>query len=356
MGSSRPLAAAVAATACLLLVTHSLYTSVAAYFPSVTPLPVAQILENPAGYHTTHDGRQFKARVYNVNGCLSSPVNGTGHYAGTGRTLMNIVTAAICTLVDDPVTGTPTYTSFQAFRIKANGFRFFATFTMEDIDAEIAHSGNWTLGWRETMTALGLSGGSIVRPILWTNTPTLVSVQDQAISGASLAEVGWTGFGDIPVQGVAYASTTDIRNIGMSDRELGDGHVYFSSPIEELLIVYALTQFNPSNHAGSTFTWVTAIYIDWGCICTALPKICRDTIALVDPNVPGLCNIQSLSKTPHKCDFGGNNWCRTADVAAWYRTSFYHANQTCDCAVYGIRINRQTSSYSPSSTFLTDPW
>lgn len=356
MGASRrPAAAVAAAAAAVLLAALTLCTPAAAYFPTNTPLPVAQILENPAGYHTTPDGRQFKARVYQVNGCQSTPGNESGHYMGMGRTMFNIISSAACTMVDDPVTGTPTYTAFQAFRIKANGFRFQATFTMEDIDAEPANSGNWTNGWRESVTAIGLAGGSIVRPQFWVNSPSLVSVQEQAISGAALAEVGWPGFGDTPIQGVAYESTTDIRNLGPSDMRLGDGHVHFGTPIEELIIISALSQKNP-NQDMYTNNWVTAIYVDWGCICLASQTYNRDTIALIDAAVPGKCNIQSLTKTPHRCDFAGNQWCRTVDVAAWYRTSYYRPDMTCDCAIYGIRVNRRSVAYNPSSTFLTDPW
>lgn len=351
MGSPCRPAVAVAAAACLLLAT--LAAPAAAYFPSNTPLPVAQILQNPAGFHTTPDGRQFKAKVYAINGCQSTPGNESGHYMGMGRTMFNIVSTEACTLVDDPVTGTPTYQAFQAFKIKANGFRFQATFTMEDIDAEPANSGNWTNGWRETMTAIGLAGGSIVRPMFWTNTPTLVGVVDQAISGAALAEVGWTGFGDTPIQGVAYKSTTDMRNIRRDDVELGDGHVYFATPIEELLIVYALAQ--KSHTDMYTNTWVTAIYIDYGCICQVNSPISRDTIALIDPAVPGKCNVQSLTKTPHKCDFAGTQWCRTVDVPAWYRTTWFRADGTCDCSTYEIRVNRRSVAYTPSSNFVNEP-
>jgi len=108
-----------------------------------------------------------------------------------------------CTLIDR--NNKPTYFGFQALRVTANGCKFTANLTLEDVDASKPTAADAKKHWRETMSALGRADGLLVRPDVLVEQGSLVAVKNYAVVWASLAEVGWAGVGsgNVPMEAIA---------------------------------------------------------------------------------------------------------------------------------------------------------
>lgn len=108
-----------------------------------------------------------------------------------------------CTLVER--NNKPMYVGFQALRVTADGCKFTANLTLEDVDASTPTAADAKNHWRETLSALGRADGLLVRQDVLVEQGSLVAVKNYAVASASLAEVGWTGFGsgNMPMEAIA---------------------------------------------------------------------------------------------------------------------------------------------------------
>lgn len=102
---------------------------------------------------------------------------------------------------------------------------------MADVDADCRSAGSDAEdGWRETMTACGLSVGSLVRPDVSIEQGALLGVKDYAVASSSLAEGIWAGIGsgNLPIQAVAHDSWVRVENIKDHQAELARRFVSFT--------------------------------------------------------------------------------------------------------------------------------
>lgn len=342
----------VAAAAGTVAIMSQLASPAAAKAKSTTSIPVHKILSSPGGVLTLPDGRQLAAKVYGIGGCVVDPSNPTGNPRGSADSNFTMFRQNVgppCTLQDR--SGTPTYVGFQAIRVVANGFKFTADLTVEDVDANTKPASEGANGWRETMSALGLSDGSLVRPELSVAKDALVGVKDYAIASTSLAEAGWNsvGAGNLPMQGVSYDSWTRIENIGGSNAELARGFVTFKEGIDDMLVFYGLTQPEAGRNDAGTAAFMSAIEVADGCQCSSGSSQTRQ-VALPTSD-PGRCVIKSRSVTPYGCDMMGKQWCETEQVNMYAATSAVGGDGTCSCESRDSTVQRAVSAYSPSNTF-----
>ncbi|OSX70289.1 hypothetical protein BU14_0816s0009 [Porphyra umbilicalis] len=316
-----------------------------------TFVPVHKILSSPRGVLTLPDGRQLMAKVYGLGGCAVDPSNPTGNPRGSASsnfTLFRQKSGAPCTLQDR--NGVPTYVGFQAIRITANGFKFNCDLTLEDVDANTKPAADGPKGWRETMSSLALSDGSLVRPNVSVAPGALVAVKDYAIASSSLAEAGWTGVGAgaIPMQGVSYDDWTRIENIGSDNAELARGFVSYTQGIDDLLVFYGLTQPEAGNPTAGTAAFMSAIEIPAGCQCASGATGGRQVV--LPTETAGRCTLKSRSVTPYGCDMLGDKWCQTADIQTWAQTSPVSGG-TCACVAQDSMVHRVVSPYTPRQNF-----
>lgn len=116
---------------------------------------------------------------------------------------------------------------------------------MADVDADCRSAGSDAEdGWRETMTACGLSVGSLVRPDVSIEQGALLGVKDYAVASSSLAEGIWAGIGsgNLPIQAVAHDSWVRVENIKDHQAELARRFVSFTKAIDDLVVMEALPQ------------------------------------------------------------------------------------------------------------------
>jgi len=265
-----------------------------------TFVPVHKILSSPRGVLTLPDGRQLMAKVYGLGGCTVNPSNPTGNPRGSASsnfTLFLQNSGAPCTLQD--LNGVPTYVGFQAIRVTANGFKFTADLTLEDVDANTKPAADGPKGWRETMSSLALSDGSLVRPDVSVAPGALVAVKDYAIASSSLAEAGWTGVGAgaIPMQGISYDNWTRIENIGSGNAEPARGFLSYTQGIDDLLVFYGLTQPEAGNPSAGSAAFMSAIEIPAGCQCASGAAGERQVV--LPTETVGRCTLKSRPVTPY---------------------------------------------------------
>lgn len=345
----------VAAAVSTAAVVAPLVAPAAAKSASTTSIPVHTILSSPGGVLTLPDGRQLKAEVHAIGECITDAVRPTGaaRSSGSNFTMFRQQVGPPCVLADR--SGTPTYVGFQAIRVTANGFKFSADLTLEDVDADTRNPGSDAeKGWRETMTALGLSSGALVRPDVSVEAGALVGVKDYAVDSLSLAQAGWKGVGsgDLPMQAVAYDSWTRVENIKDDNAELARGFVSFNEAIDDLMVMYALTQPDAVDATKPTAAFMSAIDVADGCQCTTKAAEARK-VALPVAGSPGRCVIKTRSVSASVCDFRGNQWCETLAQQSYVQTSAAAGDGTVGCEARPSTIHKVVSSYSPVANFGT---
>lgn len=132
--------------------------------------------------------------------------------------------------------------------------------TFEDVDATTKKASEAKSGWRESMTAVGRmrSTGAVVLPVLSVPKKALTGVFSYKMSGKSLGQLGWGKRADLPLQGISYASWSRVENIKDKNTYLARGYARFEEPIDELVVVYALSQADERKSA-STSAFVSAV-------------------------------------------------------------------------------------------------
>lgn len=344
----------VAAATITAAIVALLVDPAAARITSTTSIPVHTILSSPGGVLTLPDGRQVKAEVHAIGGCTTDPSRPTGEPrngdAASNFTMFRQQVGPPCTLVDR--SGTPTYVGFQAIRVTANGFKFSADLTVDDVDADTRNAGaDAEKGWRETMTALGLSSGTLVRPDVSIEGGALVGVKEYAVASSSLAEAGWTGVGsgNLPMQAVAYDSWTRVENIKDGNAELARGFMSFNEVIDDMMVMYALTQHDEVE-TKATAAFMSAISLADGCQCSLKAAEARK-VALPVAGSEGRCIIKTRSISAAVCDFIGEQWCETSAQQVYVQTSEAAADGTVGCDARPSTIHKVVSAYAPDPTF-----
>jgi len=234
--------------------------------PQCEPAEVAinAVLAAPNQRSTLPDGRVISAQVFSVGGCLpraDGDLTGSAYSARTAWTRMaQGPNGPSCTLRD--VAGVPTYVGFQAIRIKISGGTMVPSLTFEDVDATTKPALEAKDGWRETMTALGRNAGQFVKPQMSTSSTGMTGVFTYQMAGSSLNEIGWSNQPDMALEGVSYASWTTIKNYNDAQGNMARGSAVFTEPIDDLVVVYALTQADKRTNA-KTGVFMSALTV--GC-------------------------------------------------------------------------------------------
>lgn len=201
------------------------------------------------------DGRILTATVKSVRGCKPrSNKHKTGTAKGNMTRLAQGPDGPSCTLLGG------TYTGFQAIRVRVSGGTMTPSMTFEDVDATTKKASEAKSGWRESMTAVGRlrSTGAVVLPVLSVPKKALTGVFSYKMSGKSLGQLGWGKRADLPLQGISYASWSRVENIKDKNTYLARGYARFEEPIDELVVVYALSQADERKSA-STSAFVSAV-------------------------------------------------------------------------------------------------
>lgn len=225
-------------------------------------VPIFHVLQAPGGQVTLTDGRTLTASIHSVAGCQAWTDPGvTGTSVGNWTRLAQAPSNPSCTLAR--TSSTAMYRSFRAIRLKVTGGTLAtASFTFEDIDAEAKLSSESADGWRETMTAVGQLNGRVVLPRLSVPRGGHTRVYPYQMCGESLQAVGWGTHSNFPVNGVSYGSWRQILNIETLYAYVARGEAVFDSPLDDLLIVYALTQASKVTDS-KTSAFVSAVSV--GC-------------------------------------------------------------------------------------------
>lgn len=334
--------------------------AVAAGVPTVLPLYV--VLADTAGaarLHTLPDGRQLKAEVLSIGGCVSSPlVSGTPRgSSASAYTVLRQNSGPPCVLVNGTAVEVPTFVGVQAIRVWTNGFRFTGGLRVEDIDASTRSASQAAAGWREAATVLGRGAGQLVRPTLHVAADALVAVHDAAVAGSTLAAAGWPGYGDQLLRAVSYASWRRVENLGEADAALGATDVQFLGAIDDLLILYALSQPTLDDPGAATAALVSGLSLSAGCQCASGRPSTRSVAVPVDDGGedPGRCSVVSVTVNAFVCDFQGTTWCETVASRTYVATSALAADGTVACERRGATIQRPVSPFTPVKNWGSMP-
>lgn len=223
---------------------------------------------------------------------------------------------------------------------------------VEDVDADTRTAGaDAQLAWRQTMAALGLPSGALVRLDLSTETGALVSVKEYAIDSLSLAKAGWTGVGSgcLPMQAVAYDSWTRVENIKADNAELARGFVSFNEVIDDMMVMYVLTQPDVVD-TKPTSAFLSAIEVADGCQCSSTAAKAR-TVAQPVLGSEGRCVIKTRSVSAAVCDFIGDQWCEMAAQHKYVQSSGAAIDGTVGCDARPSTVHKVVSAYAPMDNF-----
>jgi len=317
-----------------------------------------EIKSAPGGVYTLPDGRQFAAQTYSTNGCRHEVAfTGTAEPGNPGNgTRVVQIDPPDCTMVNRSSTSdVQTYVGTKVLRLVANGFKFMPKFTFSDIDTNA--SSDPSLGsemWRESASSIGLADGSIVRPMVSLEPATLLGVFDAAVDKTTLTQSGWPNFGagDLPLEMAAYASWDVIKDVQNADDYLARAHFTYQQPVDDLLILYALTRKANTDQSYGTIAYLDGLVFPPSCQCSAGAPETRQIA--VPTTTAGQCTMTMRTFTPHVCDLMGNRWCRTVDVLAW-RATGPESGGTVPCASSPLTVQRYQSDYLPQSDFAQPP-
>ncbi|GAB0498501.1 hypothetical protein MMPV_009911 [Pyropia vietnamensis] len=322
---------------------------------ATTSVPLHRIIAAPGGVLRLADGRQLGAKVYDLGGCTSTHTTRTG--APRGATTSNFTlllqhTGPPCVVHRQEPNGTPTVVGAQAIRVVANGWQFTApALTVEDVDANTKPPAEAKSGWRDTITALGVTAGSVVLPSVSVAADALVGVTDSAVATSTLAEAGVSaGGGDtMALQSVTYASWSNVRNVGPDERALGRGVFSFDTPLNELLVLYSLAQAEAADDRVITGAYVSGVEVPDGCQCA---KGKPETRQVLVPQ-PGTdeCSTVTRTVTPVSCDLQGDHWCETGSSTQWFSTG--GGGRACESR--RTTVQRVVASYRPVDSFAVSP-
>lgn len=350
-------AAAVAATAAAATVAAVASSAVAA--PACKPhtVPIHTILDAPDSVFTLPDGRQLTAAAHSVGGCRSRADAPTGGAlrAGSPFTIIGQSSGRPCTVSDGD--GTPTLTGFQALTVAANGFGWTPAFVVEDIDARPpGEGGNASMTWREAVATLGrTSAGELLRPELTVPPDSLLGVADVPVAGEGLAAIGWAGYGDTPAAAASYASWTRVTNLNDRNARLGRVGVNYTTPVEQLAVVYALSQADTTHAGAKTGAFVGALRVGCGCVCAPRPEPSHTLLVrrrdAAGTAVDGRCVRMTSVKRSYVCDFRGAEWCEERPATRYVRTGGWAADGTAPCEAQAIRIHVGVGDYAPAEAF-----
>ncbi|KAK1868014.1 hypothetical protein I4F81_010511 [Pyropia yezoensis] len=333
---------------------------------ATTSVPLHRILAAPGGVLTLPDGRQLGAKVYDLGGCVSTHTTRTG--APRGATTSNFTlllqhTGPPCVVArrggGGGGGGSPTVVGAQAIRVVANGWTFAApSLTVEDVDANGKAPEDASSGWRDTITAVGVADGKLVRPAVSVAPDALVGVTDGAVAASTLAEAGLPagsggGSGDaVALQSVAYASWSRVENVGPDDAALGRGVFSFGAPLSELLVLYSLAQAEAADDRIITGAYVSGVEVPDGCQCAAGPPEQRRQ--LVPGAVAGECHFVTREVTPVACDLRGDQWCESRSSSRWVATAGEGSGGV-GCSSRKSTVQRVVTSYKPVKNFSVTP-
>lgn len=119
--------------------------------------------------------------------------------------------------------------------------------------------------------------------------------------------------------------------------------VKYSTPIDRLLIVYAITQQSVNDpNAAAFFSQVT---LACGCQCAAKPPV-RPSVIPVS-GCPGTCREVHNTAVSYGCDFMGDHWCETETASKWIMSG----GSGGACTKVASTISRPVSRYAPSAEF-----
>eukprot|EP00168_Porphyra_purpurea_P016310 TRINITY_DN5234_c0_g1_i2.p3 TRINITY_DN5234_c0_g1~~TRINITY_DN5234_c0_g1_i2.p3 ORF type:complete len:189 (-),score=62.24 TRINITY_DN5234_c0_g1_i2:19-585(-) len=179
----------------------------------------------------------------------------------------------------------------------------------------------------------------------------MLAIVDAAVDKTTITHMGWPNFGagDLPLEMAAYADWEIIRDLGQNDDVgLGRAFVRYERPVDEILVMYALSQKSTYPALYSTIAYMGGIIFPPSCQCSASAP---ETRVIAVPTLPvGQCTMTTRTFTPHVCDLLGTKWCRTIDVLAW-RATGPEAGGTVPCASSPLTVQRYQSEYAPSPTF-----
>jgi len=82
------------------------------------------------------------------------------------------------------------------------------------------------------------------------------------MAGSSLKEIGWGKQPNMALEGVSYGSWTTIKNYKDSQADMVRGSAVFTEPVDDLVVVYALTQADKRKNA-KTGVYMSALTV--GC-------------------------------------------------------------------------------------------
>jgi len=82
---------------------------------------------------------------------------------------------------------------------------------------------------------------------MWASGRTRVFTYQMA--GSSLEEIGWGKQPDMALEGVSYGSWTTMKNYKDAQADMVRGWAVFSEPVDDLVVVYALTQADKRKNA-----------------------------------------------------------------------------------------------------------
>jgi hypothetical protein len=205
--------------------------------------------------------RTLSARRVSVGSCPFLPTKYvTGQVstlaAGSGRTVFGAPSnrsRTDCMVKKAIRGGSSVYDSFQAMIFSTNDwFLQPQTIDLDDIDSTIVQTypGGLTAfsdGWKESMAAFGLRGGQIVRPTTTLYRDTILTTETYNITAASMAAMGFSGFGDTVVPGGEFGASIAHNCIEALDSAAANRcrlTVGFEEPIDTIVLMYAQTQLS----------------------------------------------------------------------------------------------------------------
>lgn len=187
----------------------------------------------------------------------------------------------------------------------------------------------------------------MVRPTLHVATDALVAIHDAVVVGSTLTSAAWPGSGDQLLRVVSYASWSRVENLGEADAALGAAEVQFTRALDDLFILYALSQPTRDDPAAATAAFVSGLSLFAVCQCAAERPATRTVAVPVNDGGEdvGRCSVVSVTVNAYVCDFQGTTWCETTASRTYVATSALAADGTVACERRAATIQRPVSPF-----------
>lgn len=280
----------------------------------------------------------LKATVthYSVGDCPTFYYAPTGGNVG-GRTALsyNISMAAgdgddmCCQLKTDG--GVSEFVSFQAIVIKTPGWTMTPRkIRLLDIDAHQAPDAdpNGPSSWREVAGVFGMHGSQLVAPVIEINDEAVLEAGESTLPASVAPGIGLSAY-DVTFPTVRFKSNT-FHDCPWDDPTRCESTFDFSSPIDTLVVLVAITEKSLKAPFGLGGILVDKIVSDCGCRCTLVDGGPRMLHMPVEGS-PGECTRVERTDPYTKCDEEGVNWCSTKNVLGWVCTGPQMANGHYPC-------------------------